>query len=61
MSINDILTSKFSDLKTEDAKFECDALARRIVTPMTEPQLKENRPKAKNLPHTFQSAENDYV
>ena len=48
-------------LKTEDAKFECDALARRIVTPMTEPQLKENRPKAKNLPHTFQSAENDYV
>jgi len=48
-------------LKTEDAKFECDALARRVVTPMTEPQLKENRPKAKNLPHTFQSAENDYV
>ena len=48
-------------LKTEDAKFECDALARRVVTPMTEPQLKENRPKAKDLPHTFQSAENDYV
>ena len=48
-------------LKTEDAKFECDALARRVVTPMTKPQLKENRPKAKDLPHTFQSAENDYV
>tara|TARA_B100000900_G_scaffold153873_1_gene130682 strand:- start:686 stop:1975 length:1290 start_codon:yes stop_codon:yes gene_type:complete len=48
-------------LKTEDAKFECDALARRVVTPMTEPQLKENRPKAKDLPHTFQSGKNDYV
>jgi len=48
-------------LKTEDAKFECDALSRRVVTPMTEPQLKENRPKAKDLPHTFQSGENDYV
>ena len=48
-------------LKTEDAKFECDALARRVVTPMTEPQMADNRPKAKDLPHTFQSAENDYV
>jgi myo-inositol-1-phosphate synthase len=48
-------------LKTQDAKFECDALARRVITPMTEPQLKENRPKAKDLPHTFQSGENDYV
>ena len=48
-------------LKTEDAKFECDALSRRVVTPMTEPQLKENRPKAKDLPHTFQLGESDYV
>ena len=48
-------------LKTEDAKFECDALARRVVTPMTEPQMADNRPKAKDLPHTFQSATNDYV
>ena len=48
-------------LKTEDAKFECDALARRVITPMTEPQMADNRPKAKDLPHTFQSAENDYV
>ena len=47
-------------LKTQDAKFECDALARRIVTDITKPQLKENRPKAKNLPHTFQDAKNDY-
>ena len=47
-------------LKTEDAKFECDALARRVVTPMTEPQLKENRPKAKDLLFTFQDSENDY-
>ena len=47
-------------LKTQDAKFECDALARRVVTDITTPQLKENRPKAKNLPHTFQDAKNDY-
>ena len=47
-------------LKTEDAKFECDALARRTVTNMTEPQLKENRPKAKDLPHTFQDSKTDY-
>ena len=47
-------------LKTEDAKFECDALSRRIVTDMTRPQLKENRPKAKDLLFTFQDSENDY-
>ena len=47
-------------LKTEDAKFECDALARRTVTNMTEPQLKQNRPKAKDLPHTFQDSKTDY-
>ena len=47
-------------LKTEDAKFECDALARRVVTDMTRPQLKENRPKAKDLLFTFQDSENDY-
>ena len=27
---------------------------------MTEPQLKENRPKAKDLPHTFQDSKTDY-
>jgi myo-inositol-1-phosphate synthase len=47
-------------LKTEDAKFECDALARRTVTTLTEPQLKENRPKAAKLPHTFQDNKTDY-
>lgn len=47
-------------LKTQDAKFECDALARRVITDITKPQLKENRPKAADLPHTFQDAKNDY-
>ena len=47
-------------LKTEDAKFECDALARRVITDMTKPQLKENRPKAKDLPFTFQAGQTDY-
>jgi len=47
-------------MKTEDAKFECDALARRVLTDMTTPQLKENRPKAKDLPHTFQDSKTDY-
>ena len=47
-------------LKTQDAKFECAALARRVLTDITTPQLKENRPKAADLPHTFQDAKNDY-
>ena len=47
-------------MKTEDAKFECDALARRVLTDMTTPQLKENGPKAKDLPHTFQDSKTDY-
>jgi len=47
-------------LTTADAKYECDALARRDLTGYTEPQLKSNNPKAKNLPYTFQSAKNDY-
>jgi myo-inositol-1-phosphate synthase len=47
-------------MKMEDAKFECDALSRRIVTPMTEPQLSENNPVAKSLPYTFQKETNDY-
>src|SRR5210317_1992204 len=47
-------------LRTQDAKFECDALARRVLTDITTPQLKENRPKAADLPHTFQDAKNDY-
>ena len=47
-------------LKTEDAKFECDALARREFTNMTKAQTKDSRPKAKDLPHTFQSIKTDY-
>lgn len=47
-------------LKTSDAKFECDALARRVLTPLTEPQLASKRPRARDLPYTLQSAHNDY-
>ena len=47
-------------LKTEDAKFECDALARRTLTKLTENQLKDKRPKAKDLPYTFQAGKTDY-
>ena len=47
-------------LKTEDAKFECDALARRELTKMTEPQLKKNDPKALDLPYTYQAGHTDY-
>jgi myo-inositol-1-phosphate synthase len=47
-------------LTTADAKYECDALARRDLTNYTKPQLKENNPKASELPYTFQSAKNDY-
>lgn len=47
-------------MTTSDAKFECDALARRELTKLTIPQLIENNPIAKNLPYTFQKDENDY-
>lgn len=47
-------------LKTEDAKFECDALARRTLTELTKPQLIENKPKARDLPYTFQDSKTDY-
>lgn len=47
-------------LTSADAKFECDALARRILTPLTQPQLKENNPKASELSYTFQSDVTDY-
>ena len=48
-------------LKTEDAKFECDALARRTLTDLTTPQLINKNPKAKDLPYTFQDSKNDYI
>lgn len=47
-------------MTTADAKFECDALARRVLTPMNEKQLKENNPKAKDLSYTFQAGITDY-
>lgn len=47
-------------MTTADAKFECDALARRIVTPMNEHQLKSNNPKVSELKYTFQSEDTDY-
>jgi len=47
-------------LKTEEAKFECDALANRQLTDMTRPQLAKNNPKAKDLPYTYQKGSTDY-
>ena len=45
---------------TADAKAECDALANRKYTDMTLDQVKDNRPKARNLPHTIQGDTLDY-
>jgi myo-inositol-1-phosphate synthase len=47
-------------MKTEDAKFECDALARRTFTPLTEMQQADKKPRAKKLPYTFNKAVLDY-
>eukprot|EP00055_Hartaetosiga_balthica_P003447 m.7829 g.7829 ORF g.7829 m.7829 type:complete len:432 (+) comp2928_c0_seq1:211-1506(+) len=47
-------------MKTSDAKFECDALARRQLTDLTRAQLKENNPTASSLPYTFQDDKLDY-
>ena len=47
-------------LKTENAKFECDALARRELTNLTRIQLSENSPKASQLQYTFQAGSTDY-
>lgn len=47
-------------MKSEDAKFECDALSRRELTSLTRAQLKENNPKAVDLPYTFQDTKTDY-
>ena len=47
-------------LSSADAKFECDALARRVLTKLTEPQLSKNNPIAKELPYTFQKGTTDY-
>ena len=47
-------------LRTEDAKYECDSLARRNLTDLTRAQLQSNKPKAKDLPYTFQATQTDY-
>lgn len=47
-------------MKTEDAKFECDALARRELTSNTRPQLAENNPVARDLPHGMNDSELGY-
>lgn len=47
-------------MNTSDAKFECDALARRQLTDLTKLQLKENNPVAVELPYTFNEAKLDY-
>jgi len=47
-------------LTSADAKFECDALARRELTKLTRPQLKENNPSSETLPYTFQDSKTDY-
>ena len=47
-------------MKTSDAKFECDALARRIVTSSLEKQLEKNDPKPDDLDWTFQKSVTDY-
>jgi myo-inositol-1-phosphate synthase len=48
-------------LKTDESKYECDMLAQREITKLTEPQLFSNKPLAKNLAYTFQAGETDYV
>jgi hypothetical protein len=35
-------------------------MARRQFTDLTRPQMKENNPKAKDLPYTFQENKTDY-
>lgn len=47
-------------LKSDDAKFECDALARRELTKLTSSQLYSKSPLARDLPYTFQAGDTDY-
>lgn len=47
-------------MRTDDAKFECDALARGELTYLTKQQLSSSSPKSKDLPFTFQTDELDY-
>lgn len=48
-------------MKTADSKFECDALARGIITPTLSKQIKSNGPiDVDTLDWTFQKATSDY-
>ena len=47
-------------MKTSDSKFECDALARRVITPTVNMQLRENNPNPDDLDWTFQKSTSDY-
>lgn len=46
-------------MKTVDSKFECDALARRVLTPMTQAQLKDTIDLS-TLSYSFQKSKSDY-
>jgi len=48
-------------MTSADAKYECDALARRELTALTRPQLASAHPVADELPYTFQSEKLDYA
>lgn len=48
-------------LSSSDAKFECDALARRELTRHTRMQLRDSCPRAVDLPYTFQAGQSDYA
>ena len=54
-------------MTTADAKFECDAMARRVYTPMTEKQKASvlypkdgAQPNLELLEYTFQKAKTEY-
>ena len=48
-------------LKTDEAKYECDMLADRQYTGITLKQRKEINPKASKLAYTYQAEETDYA
>jgi myo-inositol-1-phosphate synthase len=47
-------------LRSDQAKAECDALARRELTPYTRKQLKSANPQIQDLEYTFQDDKTDY-
>lgn len=49
-----------TQMTTADAKFECDALARRVITPLVQKQLAVNNPKVEDLDYTMQAGKTSY-